>query len=358
MMEPNTKKRSTSVDVNWLYENATDAVYTDWLNMTTKEIDKYVYEKIKDDMFPFLCTAVRKQRQVVVVGVFREHFEEYYSQKGWKIKYSNDVRCRERAKKTIQLSSGEKKPKLYDTERPMCYQMKDESEKTFYVIRTVPGADYLRHIAQMVWYTLQQLAGRHEKPFSEDLFKVWSYERANTTITEWTGLKEVLAGRAKGAVVVLGYVRFLHSYLAQQRGELEYVGEQTLEEPGSVYGCSVFRQNGGTIVFLGVRYTFWGSVSYHLAKKLYELGASTILYCDNTESLLHPDDTSDSVHLPANFYFSNGIIKLNEVGVENCLGSLFLENAVKNAHITHPCLLDVTDIQRWIWAHGATIGIY
>ena len=315
----------------------------------------YIDSVLDDDISEFIPVAVSKSRPVYVIGVFEDHFEDYCDDRGWFAIQTNADQQHYAQKKTFQLSNGCKCTRLYNTQKLVAYEMSDEDKNVFYVIRVFPSADRIRHIAQMVWFRLQKVSTKKRKEYPASLLRVWSYKKANTKVANWTELEKVLEGRADNAIVILGYARYLRHFVGVYNGDFDTIGEQTLEKPNGVYGCDVIEQEGQTIVFLGIRYTFSGDVLYFLSKKLYEEGASTIIYCGKLIGALNPKLRPNDISVPDKFYTLTTGYGVADPQVSSC-GSRRGNKIVRGGNLSISSVLDATVADNDMWGKQQAIS--
>jgi hypothetical protein len=147
-----------------------------------------------------------------------------------------------------------------------------------------PGLDYLLHNASLVYHHLRA-GGRG----AGDL-RVIRYPRAEEAIGIWTGLADLVGF---GDRLVMGYVSEIGEWLLRAGGVVVDRTERRY------YGLSRVRlRSGQEICLLGVRFSFWGSISAHLAVTCQQLGVAEIIYAGKLGTLTSPEDIYRRILVP------------------------------------------------------------
>jgi hypothetical protein len=154
------------------------------------------------------------------------------------------------------------------------------------VIAIPPGRDYVLHHASLISYYLEQRGG--------SLSLIVRYPQAEESITEWTSLGRFLD---PGDHVLIGYVQELVPLLAANGAKVEvvhgneYYGAARLTFPGA----------RGTVYALGIRYSFWGSISAKLAVECLRRGAVELIYAGKLGTLTTPKDIYKRLFVPSDY---------------------------------------------------------
>lgn len=314
-------------------------------------LPEYVNNKLEDDITPLLGEAVRRHLPVYVAGVYHLQFTEFCRQRKWEIEETIDNRTQRRREQKIPLFDESETPKLYNTIRPSGHRVKTEDGRTLIIVCvTTPGKDYLKHIAQLVRFQIGVVEGKYMK--QAGILSVRYFPDAHQNFMKHTALEEVLAGRCENAIVFLGYVQYLESYFRVQTQFKEFVGSKSLYSPSGAYGCNVMQFGGKRLVFLGVVHTFWGDLAGQLAEKLYQLGASTILYVAKLGALTSPEDVVRDIFVPKEFFlmtYGGGVG--SSLSAKNVLESAFefVSNVQKGGHLSVPTIMDETKASINVW---------
>jgi len=179
--------------------------------------------------------------------------------------------------------------KRFNTVRPHFFRAEDVDGFPVMLVAVGCGDDYVMHYAAMVRHVW--IAATRVDP--EDHLAVYRYPTAERTIAYWTQLDETFVQR--GDRVVIGYVDECRDRLGGPAATVQ-------SHESEFYGADVIHDGeGGRVVFLGVKFSFWGSISYHLAARLCSLGASEVLYVGKLGALSAPDDLYEKVFVPSSF---------------------------------------------------------
>ncbi len=268
-----------------------------------------LYVNSKTDHFvEHLIEAVKKRRHVRVVGVLKEHFADFCLARGLIEEEREDGRSADRKAQVVTLHQVPDMKKFSNTERPCAVKVRNRGgEKELFVVVT-PGKDYVRHVAELVLARMHRIAKQKRVDVSEvdNLFQAWIFPFACELIMETMRLKDVLGDCAVRAVVVLGYVERFCSYIQSVPGShWNVIGEDTLfsPSPDAYFARKVLENEKAKVVFLSMRYPFWGDISYYLVKKLVEMGVQGVVYGAKLGSLRAPKDIAHALIMPKSFAY-------------------------------------------------------
>ena len=105
----------------------------------------------------------------------------------------------------------------------------------------------------------------------EEMLTIQRYPRAEQSIAGWTHLPADLL--ADGGIVTLGYVEPLVDGAKEAGLSTKRVFDNKYY---SLFQVSVKRQP--LFQVLGAKYSYWGSISYHLTSALYAAGVRELIY--------------------------------------------------------------------------------
>lgn len=195
-----------------------------------------------------------------------------------------NIRPLERETRREQRTSTTKR---FNSVRPRFFEGVGTDGRPVLLVGVGCGEDYVLHYASML---------RHEWSLSTsepagDRLRVVRYPAAERDLPIWTGLDESFV-RA-GDRVVLGYVEECRSRL----------GDETTEAAeNEFYGSdSIGDSAGGRITFLGVKFSYWGSISERIVERICQLGASEVLYVGKLGALTSPVDLYERIFSPSQF---------------------------------------------------------
>ncbi len=313
------------------------------------KLTEYVENKTKF-MASDLEKALADSKKIQVIGVLKEHFLEYCASRKYLTDSTSMVHSEERQQKSVKMSPNEPIHKFFNVERPFhCWVTPNagkENEKELLIV-VVPGRDYIRHIAELVHAKLISLALKHAsnllaaKRTVEKLLSVIVHPDACDHIMKSMQLKETLGDRVRGTVVVLGYSEQFCS-LIQLRDKWHYVADHRLMNSlpsEEFFRYRVLERENMRVVFLSMRHTFWGDISYFLVKELLSLGAKCILYGAKLGTLRHPNDVADPLFVPSTFAYIEGhssrVVSLKTIC--SCLGDDSSPN--RGSHVSIPTIM-------------------
>lgn len=205
-----------------------------------------------------------------------------------------------------------------------------------------PGRDYLVHYGSMVKYFLLD-----SKMYDSNSLRVVCYPKAEELIPTCTKLGRRFV--KKGDRVVIGYVE-------QIRSAIKKSSDWELIETHSnlYYECYRYKTSQGKIVnLLGVKYSFWGSISYHLTQQLCQLGATEVIYFGKLGTLTSPKDIYTKIFAPSKFVLLNAQKTTLLHGVLNNIVSQ-IPALDSGTHLTVPTVLEQGYILRKL---GRKLGV-
>ncbi len=301
-------------------------------------------------MADVLATALNESRKITVVGVLKEHLSEYCSSHNLQLDGIVIAdRSRERRSNLVKMGPHGNIYKFFNIERPFpCWVIhRDTGEKELLIV-VVPGRDYIRHTAELVQAKLIALAfakyndGILAEEAVAKLLRVYIYPNACDSIMKIMQLAEVLGDHAKGAVVVLGYAeQFCSLIQARTDSNWKVVADGRLANrlPTDEFSrYRVLERENVRVVFLSMRHTFWGDISYFLVKELIELGAKCILYGAKLGTLRAPKDIADAIYMPSRFAYTR---ESAEVVSLRTLKSCLTDESYANhgSHVSIPTIM-------------------
>ncbi len=313
------------------------------------KLTAYVENKTKF-MESALEEALAGNKTIAVVGVLKEHFSEYCDSRKYQIDSASVARSEERQQKLVKMYPNDPIHKFFNVERPFhCWVTPGtgtEKEKELLIV-VVPGRDYIRHTAELVNAKLISLAVKRAnslfaaKQTVAKLLRVIVHPDACDSIMKSMQLKETLGDRANGAVVIMGYSEQFCS-LIEARDEWRRVADHKLTDPvpsEEFFRYRVLERSNVRVLFLSMRHTFWGDISYFLVKELLSLGAKCILYGAKLGTLRHPNAVADPLFVPSTFAYVEGhssrVVPLKTVS--SCLGDDSFPN--RGSHVSIPTIM-------------------
>ncbi|WP_405827159.1 hypothetical protein [Streptomyces sp. NBC_00105] len=236
-------------------------------------LDSYVSRKIPRHVIE---EALASETRLEVHGVYPPHFRQLASQLG----YENVER--------IRFGRG-RRGKHFNFVRPWFYRAVRPDGDRVVVVAVIPGSDYVQHYASMVRHIALMASTQ-----GEDLLGIFRYPYAESQIADWTALDDGLIGQ--GDRVLLGQVEDIRSRL-----ERSLIPTPWLET--DYYGASRFSlPDGSRLTLLGVKFSFWGSISHILCHRICNLGAREVLYVAKLGALTSPGDLYSQVFCPSRFW--------------------------------------------------------
>ncbi len=201
------------------------------------------------------------------------------------------------------------------------------------LVKVTPGRDYLCHYAGIIRYCLHQYR-------RTNLLTIYRYPEVEYTLDVWTTLDDLLIVR--DSVVIIGYVEEAESYLATHLRRLFFAKR---EENKYYISVQYYTYGGQSIIFLGVKYSFWGNISAVIASKLCELHVKEIIYISKLGSLRTPNDVYHAVFAPTQYITMNYCDVTNITSATNNIASMFPELNTQ-CHASVPTVIEEDFMQR------------
>ncbi|MCU0318251.1 MAG: hypothetical protein MUC61_02830 [Amoebophilaceae bacterium] len=201
------------------------------------------------------------------------------------------------------------------------------------IVKVTPGRDYLCHYAGIIRYCLHQYR-------RTNLLTIYRYPEVEHTLDVWTTLDDPLIVR--DSVVIIGYVEEAENYLAMHLNRFFFAKR---EENEYYISAQYYTSGGQSIIFLGVKYSFWGNISAVIASKLCELHVKEIIYISKLGSLRTPNDVYNAVFAPTKYITMNYCNVTNITSATNNIASMFPELNTQ-CHASVPTVIEEDFIQR------------
>nr|WP_163017124.1 prenyltransferase/squalene oxidase repeat-containing protein [Streptomyces chartreusis] len=239
-----------------------------------RALDSYVSRKIPVRLVE---EALANDMRVEVHGIYPPHFRTLARQWG----YTDFKRIRFR-----RVRSG----KHFNSIRPWFFRATRPDGEPIIAASVVPGADYVLQYASMVRHVALMATTQGER-----LLDNFRYPYAESQIADWTALDDKLV--EPGNRVLLGHVDEVRDCLVESSATL------TDWQETDYYGASKCRlPDGSYLTLLGVKFSYWGSISHNLCHRLCNLGAREILYIAKLGALTSPDDIYARIFCPSRFW--------------------------------------------------------
>lgn len=224
-----------------------------------------------------------------------------------------------------------KSSKKYNYLRPVFFSAKYNNSNVLLVAVT-PGYNYVRQYGEMI-----RFFAHFNDIVPDDVVKIKHYPKVYSSISDWTNLDSLFI--QKEEIVIIGYVEELESRLLNKEA-VEFQNEYENE----YYGSRRYKIGKNNVNFLGVKYSFWGDISATLARRIYDLGASHIIYTAKTGSLTSTADLYGRMYSSSNYLLMNCekvIEKITE------LPNIFDSSAEKSDfHVSIPTVMEEDYKQR------------
>jgi hypothetical protein len=210
------------------------------------------------------------------------------------------------------------------------------------LVQVTPGRDYLCHYAGIIRYCLHQYR-------RTNLLTIYRYPDIEHTLDVWTTLDDRLIVR--DSVVIVGYVEEAENYLATHFDRFSF----SKKEENKYYTSAQYDTCGGqSIIFLGVKYSFWGNISAIIASKLCKLHVKEIIYISKLGSLRRPNDVYNAVFSPTQYITMNYCNITNMTRATNNIASMFPELNTQ-CHASVSTVIEEDFMQREVLAnHGVS----
>ncbi len=181
------------------------------------------------------------------------------------------------------------KAKPFNSVRPEYWLCKDAKNRRGLVLAVTPGEDYIRHYGAILRHAMW-----NRSVHGEEMLTIQRYPKAEQSIAGWTHLPaDVLAD---GGIVTLGYVEPLVDGAKEAGLSTKRVFDNKYY---SLFQVSVKRQP--LFQVLGAKYSYWGSISYHLTSALYAAGVREVVYFGKLGTMTSDDDMYSRVFSPSRF---------------------------------------------------------
>lgn len=224
--------------------------------------------------------------------------------------------------------------KEFNNIRPVFFRVQRDQDPAIFVV--VPfGQDYVRHYATLIRHFISMNTAHYHGHIS-----VTRYPRIETDMADITGLNGLVI--RSGETIVLGYASELQDALRCRYGEPESFHRNR-------YYTSQRHRIGKRIVnFLGVKYSYWGSIAKNLVTRICELGGKEVIYSAKLGTLGSQDEIYDRVFSPSSYYIFDHFLLKNSI---QDLRNPFLAHFPaldSGPHASVPTVLEETFVQRSI----------
>lgn len=237
-------------------------------------LDQYVQQKLPTKL---IQKAVINNWNIEVHGIFPLLFSQYSNNLGFD------------AIEHFEFNHN-KKVKKYNYIRPTFFIGYKKNQKNTLIISVTPGEDYIYHYSSMIRHYLLTLTNK-----GKNLMTIHRYPELEKKLADWTNLDKQFV--MPNDIVILGSVEILESHL-KEKINLELINSNENE----YYGTKRYKLPNGKIVnFLGVKYSYWGSMSANIVSKLCELEVSEIIYSAKLGSLTKPEDLYNKIYSPTKY---------------------------------------------------------
>jgi hypothetical protein len=195
--------------------------------------------------------------------MLKEHVKYFFAQMRWIVLKKNNRRTELREQQKILIPSG-KIPKRFNTERPCTFWARTDQGGSILVFVVVPSNYYLQHNAELVRHRLRQIRD------SKHVFRVWVWKEAVASLMEkpFMNLEEHLCTSktkenvAKHAIILLGYSDYFEAYFSWNKKKEDWDSIHCDDTSHSYFYWKAWRRRDGLkVVFLSMRYTFWGDIA-------------------------------------------------------------------------------------------------
>jgi len=181
------------------------------------------------------------------------------------------------------------KSKPFNSIRPEYWLCKDAQGRRGLVLAVTPGEDYIRHYGAILRHAMW-----NRSVLGEELLTIQRYPKAEQSIAGWTHLP---TGKlAPGGIVTLGYVEPVLEG-AKDTG----LSTRRLFDSKYYSLFQVSQKRQPLFQVLGVKYSYWGSISYHLTSALYAAGVREVIYFGKLGTMTSDDDLYTRVFSPSRF---------------------------------------------------------
>ncbi|MBV8517711.1 MAG: PAS domain-containing protein [Acidobacteria bacterium] len=240
-----------------------------------RALNDYVHRKVPADDIKDVIT---RGGQIEVHGVFPDDVSQVAVQHGWG--------------SLVPLESEQShQSKAFNHIRPVFFRRRNPGAPDGLLVCVTPGHDYVMHYASLVRYIVFE-----ETTHADERISIIRYPLAERRLPTRTGLGAHLVDG--GDSVLLGYVEPIKQYLDDARWATQV--RAPVETP--YYGSYRYSLPGGRfLTLLGVRYSYWGSISEEVVRAVCELGAREVLYVGKLGALTSPEDLYSRMFCPSEY---------------------------------------------------------
>jgi len=237
-------------------------------------LDRYTEEKLPG---PQIEDTILSGGSIEVHGIYPAHFSALTEERGLT---------------SISLVDFDRKPatKKFNWVRPKFFHAR-RNQTPILAVAVIPGRDYFFHYATIVRHYIHKLT---ENP--SEFLSLYRYPVAERRLSSWTELNHRFVHR--GDRVILGYVEEIANLINGAN-----IAEQIGYDENDFYGSYRYRlPDGSTLNLLGVKYSFWGSISASLVESICHGGATEIIYLAKLGTLSSPEHIYSRIFAPQDFY--------------------------------------------------------
>jgi hypothetical protein len=262
-----------------LQESWNHIPYTRPLDHTMFEaLDQYVAQKLPNEE---IKEALINGLGIEVHGIYPDHF----------VAIASSLKMSEVAEIPFRHKNAETP---FNEKRPRFFRANRDGNHPLLVVSVIPGRDYVLHYASLIRHVAYFHTTRAER-----LIQIYRYPYAENHVAEWTKLSEDIV--ARGDRVIIGHVSAIHA-IFETNDSLRFVRYKE----NDFYGSYQYALPDGSIAnLLGVKYSFWGSISEVLASALCEMGVSEIIYLAKLGALSSVDDVYNRIFCPSEYAAMN-----------------------------------------------------
>lgn len=225
--------------------------------------------------------------------------------------------------------------KLVNNKRPKFFYAIQNKQKKF-IVAVAPGFDYAKHYYGIFRHVLL----KYSVKAANDL-NLYRYIDAENNISKWTNLDKILLKNKYKQSYVIGYIKEIVDDFSQNYGITpDKINEN---EYYVLYKCII---SGKTINFLGVKFSFWGSISGKLCHEICERYPKEIIYIGKLGTLGSPNDIYRKIFSPSNYFIlRHNKISANIYNLSNGFSKKYPE-VLTGPHISVPTVIEEDYIQR------------
>jgi hypothetical protein len=258
---------------------------------------------------------VRAGGGIEIHGVYPQHFEQHAAGLGLTELAEVDFERKPKNKRFNWV-----RPKFFEARRGV---------QPILAAAVIPGRDYFFHYATIVRHYLHALTADTGTPIS-----LARYPTAERRLASWTELDERFV--RPGDRVLLGYVEAIAGLL-DERG----AGDRLDYQENDFYGSFRYRLRDGSILnLLGVKYSYWGSLSAALVEGLCQQGATEILYIAKLGTFSSPDHIYSRIFAPDSYYVLHHDVVIRKVPPPRNGVLERMPGLATGAHVSIPTVLE------------------